>query len=137
MIDLTKITTPFCLLSEETQEALKSLPRGEVEFLVNRGYWAVNDFPSFIPNYVYRRRPKAALIVPSAVWAVLSEEYDWAATDHGGDIYAYAMEPEQSSGFWRNHMDDDLPPAEITHLVGVEADPKRWRESLIRRPEGV
>lgn len=137
MTDLTKITTPFCLLSEETQEALRSLPQGEVEFLVNRGYWAVNDFPSFEPTTTYRRRPKPPLIVPSAVWRVLPPKCWWAAMNKGGAVFAFAAEPEQSNTLWRISDFDNHPFVEITHLVGVEGDPARWHESLIQRPEGV
>lgn len=55
MTDLTKITTPFGLLDEETQAALKA-HGGPFEILNHRGVWRKVD-PSWSQYSTYRVKP--------------------------------------------------------------------------------
>lgn len=55
MIDLTKITTPFGLLDEETKEALKS-HKGEIEIYTSGG-WCVCVRPPWDCACTYRAKP--------------------------------------------------------------------------------
>ena len=56
--DLTKNTTPFCLLSKEDQERLKSWPHGLEYFSLPQKTWLVcTPTPAFALRLVYRTRP--------------------------------------------------------------------------------
>ena len=55
-MDLTKITTPFGLLDEETQVALKE-HAGPWEFF-DGATWSDIESPNFFAAYVYRVKPK-------------------------------------------------------------------------------
>ena len=54
MLDLTKITTPFGLLDEETQKALRS-HKGEVLMYSSLG-WIPSSEPSWLDYVVYRAK---------------------------------------------------------------------------------
>lgn len=134
MTDLTKIEKLFGMLDEETQAALRALPKGEVQVFNFNGIWKDLANPKWTKNMVYRQKPKPpALVVPNAVWAVLPPEYKWAAGDADGEVYAHDMQPTRSSLHW----DLNERSAQINRLVGVTFDKERWTESLIQRPEGV
>lgn len=133
MTDLTKIEKPFGLLDEETQAALKALPQGEAQFFRDDGLWKDLSFWRWKKDLTYRQKPRPALVVPNAVWAVLPPEYKWAAGDADGEVYAHDMQPTRSYLHW----DLNERSAQINRLVGVTFDKARWTESLIQRPEGV
>ena len=64
MQDLTKITTTYGLLDEETQQALeRAFNRGEPIVLFNAaGEWVEKTHGPLYPNYTYRVRPEPKTI---------------------------------------------------------------------------
>lgn len=57
-IDLTQITTPFGLLDEETQKALKA-HEGEIEYYDVGGHWLVPVCgPDWVVSLTYRAKPE-------------------------------------------------------------------------------
>jgi len=55
--DLTSITTPYGLLDEATQDALKS-HGGPYEIWCRLDEWAERDDPDWLPAFVYRVKPQ-------------------------------------------------------------------------------
>lgn len=72
MTDLTKITTPFGLLDEETQAALKA-HGGPFEILNQRGLWQKID-PSWSQHSTYRVKPTPPK--PREWWCVGAQMHD-------------------------------------------------------------
>lgn len=56
MTDLTKITTPFGLLDEETQDALMA-HGGPYEVFCDNGTWSKHDSPVWFGGITYRVKP--------------------------------------------------------------------------------
>ena len=56
MQDLTKITTPFGLLDEETRKALREY-EGDVELYLSDG-WLAKSMPTWFSHFVYRAKPQ-------------------------------------------------------------------------------
>lgn len=138
MIDVYSNRVPYGMLTDEEKQQIDAIPKEELIFTsaYTPAVW-LSGAVGNVATTIYRRRPRPALIVPDAVWAVLPEAYRWAAVDRSGYICIYAMEPKLAKMCWSNPDNANLPFVEITHLVGVEGDPSRWRESLTRRPEEV
>lgn len=67
-MDLTKITTPFGLLDEETQNALIE-HAGPFEFYDEDGDWTGISIPSWRPDVVYRVKPQPPK--PREWWMVI------------------------------------------------------------------
>lgn len=68
--DLTKITTPFGLLDEETQEALKA-HGGPYEAFTEDGLWEPSKKPSWSKEFAYRVKPSPPK--PREWWAKLTD----------------------------------------------------------------
>lgn len=82
MTDLTKITTPFGLLDEETQRALKECG-GPWEIFDYRGKWSSRDKPEFCKSHAYRQKPQPREYV---AWVVVADDGEieslWGQRQH-------------------------------------------------------
>jgi hypothetical protein len=127
MTDLTKIEKPFGLLDKETRAALREYD-GALE-VFGGARWTSVDCVSFFPRYTYRAPPRK---LPE--WPVgLRPEWQWIAMDEDGQVYAYKEEPERLWSVWEK----DKKGIRIDQLVDISFDGIPWRESIIKRPEGV
>jgi len=71
---------------------------------------------------------------PRYDWSNIPPEYDWAATDRGGAVYAYKNKPfcKYPVNFWiRKDIGD------MFRLCAGQQITKGWRDSLEQRPEAV
>ena len=135
MIDVYSNRVPYGMLTDEEKQQIDAIPKEELIFTsaYTPAVW-LSGAVGNVATTIYRRRPKPPLIVPDAVWAVLDKKFRWAAMDSDGFVSAFSNEPIVISGAESWGAGSRQP---LNYLVGVEADPSRWRESLIQRPEGV
>jgi len=70
---------------------------------------------------------------PRYDWSTIPPEYDWAATDRGGAVYAYKNKPfcKDHANFWIGKDSGDM-----FHICKGQLT-EDWRDSLERRPEEV
>lgn len=90
--DLTKITTPFGLLDEETQRALKECG-GPWEIFDYMGKWSSRAEPEFCKSYAYRQKQQPREYV---AWQVVDSDgvpvsrwdsgHEFHARDHAAEI---------------------------------------------------
>lgn len=79
-VDLTAITTPLCLLDDETREALKA-HGGPYEYLSHVGEWGETDaVPLWTANKVYRVKPGPRRETVKAWLTCAPPKYHWEAT---------------------------------------------------------
>ena len=135
-IDIYTNRVPYGMLTDEEKQQIDAIPKEELIFTsaYTPAVW-LSGAVGNVATTIYRRRPKPPLIVPDAVWRVLPEAYRWAAVDKNGDVNVYTLKPYVPAD--TNRWCDLGSLVDITCFVGVEGDPPRWRESLIKRPKGV
>ena len=88
MIDLTTITTPFGLLDDETQEALKA-HGGPYQYWFSEDGW--RDYkgighPTWTVHTVYRVKP--APPKPREWWITLGDGFWWTTPEHAHEANA-------------------------------------------------
>lgn len=93
-MDLTKITTPFGLLDEATQKALRECG-GPWEFYNSDGWEDVGERPQWIPVFAIRLKPQPPK--PRTVWLNKNPEngfwhecHDW---EIGATLFREVLEP--------------------------------------------
>ena len=130
MTDLTKITTPFGLLDDETQAALMAYVNdgGAVQRYTAVGEWLDYDFePEFYHNVTYRAKP---LTLPK--WPTgLLPKWKWIAMDEDGAIYLHSAQPHREFlKYWSS-------PGKyrIDNLIAISFDGIPWGKAVIERPE--
>jgi len=71
---------------------------------------------------------------PRYDWSNIPLEYDWAATDRGGAVYAYINKPScrEPVNFWISKNSGDMFRLCAGHQITED-----WRDSLEQRPEAV
>ena len=125
-IDLTAITTPFGLLDEATQAALKA-HGGPYEAYFYRGWGACE--PGFTTSTAYR---VATTYTPDDVpWDAVDDRFNWYARDENGDLYFYAKKPGTVAMFKQWEDGGELAPADCLKITIGNAP---WDKSLQRRP---
>ena len=125
-IDLTAITTPFGLLDEATQAALKA-HGGPYEAYYYRGWGACE--PGFTPSTAYRVAPAPAYTPDVVPWDAVDDRFNWYARDKDGTPWFYVSEP-------RPTRQSDWVAAEFEHGVAfkITIGNAPWDKSLQRRP---
>ena len=125
-IDLTAITTPFGLLDEATQAALKA-HGGPYEAYFYRGWGACE--PGFTPSTAYR---VATTYTPDDVpWDAVDDRFNWYARDENGGLYFYAKKPGTVAMFKQWEDGGELAPADCLKITIGNAP---WDKSVQRRP---
>ena len=136
-MDLTKINQPFGTLDIETKLALhRAFYEGKVieGLSPSNNKWHVVQAPAWFYNHItYRLRPDPLRDI-SLPWAALDARWQHAARDENGAVFVYLECPDLGGNAW-------VTASSYLEVTGLFAnfDPgnKPWRESLIRRPEGV
>lgn len=128
-MNLYKNTTPFGLLSEEDQEALRNYKKG-LEFYAGETWLPALPESCFVNTIVYRF--KASL--PSIDWKAVSRNYNWLARDVSGTMYLYESKPEiiKGMGYWV--VTDSSIARETAPFASAKLGDCSWEESLVRRP---
>ena len=101
--DLTKITCPFGMLDDDTQERFEDYAiLGDVEVFLN-GIWQDDPYETRSFGYTYRAKPKPKRLVSWVHWddddAVCCEtrkEADQCLNNYGG--YTYRIERDEDGG---------------------------------------
>jgi len=127
-IDLTAITTPFGLLDEATQAALKA-HGGPYEAYFYRGWGACE--PGFTPSTAYRVAPAPAYTPDDVPWDAVDDRFNWYARDENGYLYFYAKKPGTVAMFKQWEDGGELAPADCLKITIGNAP---WDKSLQRRP---
>ena len=132
MTDLTKITTPFALLDDETREALKA-HGGPYEYWgFSAAEWLISKRPRWATGIIYRVAPGTK---DSINWDHVSGKFICMARDANGWAYVYTAKPKTAhySVIWICDGDDAFPA-----IVDAVASYKRgtcdWKDSLVFRP---
>jgi hypothetical protein len=132
MQDLTKITTPFGLLDEETRQALVA-HGGPYEFFTYNGDWVEDVNFTGLPAKTYRVKPQP-LTKPTIDWSHVAPEYKWLARDFNGGGYLYEVKPERSHDFaiWSAYCGF----ASTKGFASYQPGTCDWGDSLVERPSG-
>lgn len=124
--DLTAITTPFGLLDEATQSALKA-HGGPYEAYYDSGWLSV-DKPFWNALTVYRIAPA---YTPDVVpWDAVDDRFEWYARDKGGAPWFYVSEPKRLAEMW----DSGVIKFRDARILKITIGNAPWDKSLQRRP---
>lgn len=124
--DLTKITTPFGLLDEETQRALLA-HGGPYEFYSSSGWSRVSPVWSKAATYRVAELPKTK---PSIDWSHVAPLYGWLAADAYGAAWLYRERPHRGPVAWRGVV----PSIRAEGFVSFVPGTCDWKDSLVCRP---
>lgn len=128
MTNLTKITTPFGLLEEETQEALKA-HGGPWEYYDGHS-WSTRIEPLFARSCVYRVKPQP-MTKPSIDWLHVAPQYKWLARDRNGSTWLFIEKPKITSKLWVAGG----PCRNADCFASYTPGTCDWRNSLVEMPE--
>ena len=130
-MNLTKIKTPFGLLSEKKKAALKAHCKdgGKIEAFLNSGTWGKSTSPHWYSSVTYRAKPEPALTKPTVPWEVVADKWICAARDENGKIYLYDDRPTLFKSAWYSL-------GQNVNCSMLKADPGTcdWKDSLVYRP---
>lgn len=96
-----------------------------------REKWRASDDKCVYVDSNYRIKSHE-LPIAQETWAMISEEWKWAAMDVDGIIYFYTNEPLLCKD--RFIYDDG---SYTKSIIALDTDGIDWRQSLTKRPEGV
>jgi hypothetical protein len=128
--DLTKITAPFGLLDDDTQDRLMA-HGGPFEFFAGYDWRTVE--PTWIVDVTYRAAPKD-LTKPDVPWDMLADWVNYVARDMDGEIYGYEEKPEIPSRkhWWaETHAGKSV---EFGRILKIDPGTCDWKDSLVTRP---
>jgi hypothetical protein len=128
--DIFNITTPFGLLDEATQEALKGW-KGKWEVYSYQG-WDEITIPRWSNLSTYRAIP-LPLTKPSINWDHVSEKWQWLAKDENGRTYLHDSKPSLSRALLSWHT-KDYNASNATHFSSFSPGDCDWKDSLVQRP---
>ena len=131
-MDLTKITTPFGLLDEETREALKA-HGGPYEYWnspINPSDWSDVGEPRWIEGTVYRVKPHPPT-KPSIDWSRVAPKFRWLARDGDGTAWLYDEKPDAADWQWFGSGETHGEASTHASYCPGTCD---WRDSLVERP---
>ena len=126
MTDLTKITTPFGLLDEETQEALRNCDGPWEVFWETQ--WRLIQKPNWSSAFAYRQTPLPTTY-PKIPWEHVDEKWQFWARDESGDGWLYADKPKCDCIMWDAHV------ARESDVLKLDPGTCDWRDSLVERPK--
>ena len=127
MTDLTKITTPYGLLDDETKEALKA-HGGPYEFWgFSQAKWFPSN-PSWHRGIIYR----VAHDKDTINWDHVADKFICMARDKNGEAYVYGLEPTKGSHAWRIDVGYNMSSVDV--LSSYKRGTCDWRNSLMFRP---
>lgn len=136
MIDLTKITTPFGLLDDDTKDALTA-HGGPYEAFCQRGHlfcWRESGEGGISIDthqaLAWRVKPQP-LTKPSIDWSHVAPECKWLARDKNGECSLFTERPSLEERIW--FVNGWLKASPFASLNPGTCD---WRDSLVKRPEG-
>lgn len=118
---------PFREMTPEERSAIVEAHIVGITDIVTNDVWMHADKNSLLPSYAYRTRPRQ-LIIP---WEVIKPEYKWAAMDVDGTVCFYAAKPHTCADGWYSAS------FEAQVILNIDTTGIDWRESLVKRPEGV
>lgn len=128
MTDLTKITTPYGLLPEETQQALWEY-EGEFELFAFNG-WMRSKYPEFRVTCTYRAK-SVLLTKPNIPWDFIAKKWTWCAKDKSETLWLYQSKPVLGEDYWYLDLHKSGSMYNITDLFLYGNC--NWKDSLIMR----
>lgn len=142
MIDLTEIDTPFGLLDEDTQKALKRAyeRRQPMERLAPSG-WIRKGGGPLLPHLTYRLAPEPLRDIglsdkapdhATSVWDLVPEKWVHLARDENGALFFYTKRPEPAVVTWRGDAGVCMGCGVLSDWINPGNKP--WNQSLITRP---
>jgi hypothetical protein len=131
MQDLTKITTPFGLLDEETRQALVAHGGPYEHWHGTTGWFETQKSPNHFATFVYRVKPQP-LTKPTIDWSHVAPEYKWLARDFNGGGFLYEVKPERGHDFaiWSAYCGF----ASTKGFASYQPGTCDWNDSLVERP---
>jgi hypothetical protein len=129
--DIFNITTPFGLLDEETQKALKEW-QGKWSRYYADG-WLETCNPGWVDQTVYKAIPLPAT-KPSINWDHVSKKWQWLAKDENGRTYLHDNKPSLSRALLSWHTKDYNAQLNATHFSSFSPGDCDWKDSLVQRP---
>ena len=102
----------------------------EVEYL-SHGSWYYSPAEYFDLSFTYRIKPHE-LPITKEMWAMIGEEWKWAAKDKDGEVCFYKEKPFKTNRYWYAASEHYA-----LNVLTLNTDGIDWRKSLTRRPEGV
>lgn len=131
--DLTKINVPFGLLDDDTRKRVCDFQPGTWEFLSNRKRKWVEGIGTPHPDWGITYRAKATpLTKPSPPWEHLADWVQYVARDEYGGLFGYSDRPNIKIKVW-----DNDGRAESLRALKFDRGTCDWRDSLVKRPEGL
>ena len=131
-VDLTKIETVYGLLPEEVQKSLMACDC--VEYYYDGVWWQVGGRSRLNRNHAYRAK-RMPPTKPSIDWSQVNPRFKWLARDNDCDsCYLYEDEPILKDWSWRSSTGWECR-AEV--FASLTLGPCAWKDSLVKRPEGV
>ena len=135
--DLTKINVQWAFLNDDTQQRLMA-HKGAVEKYTKRG-WRHHACDTafhtalYHPCVTYRAKP-TPLTKPSPPWEHLADWVRYVARDADQLVFGFSGKPYVECDVWVSSSNDD-----VETLAALKFDPGTcdWRDSLVRRPEGL
>ena len=124
--DLTKITAPFGMLDDDTQDRLMA-HIGPIECFA--GYSWNKILPDWIVDVTYRAAPKP-LTKPDVPWDMLADWVKYVARDDDGTFWGYEAEPNAKQDRW----DYSAGKADRAGCLKIDPGTCDWKDSLVTRP---
>ncbi|MCX8729630.1 hypothetical protein J3U66_04480 [Gilliamella sp. B2969] len=103
----------------------------EVQILNSIGDWSISTRDVICIDSIYRIKSHE-LPITKEMWAMIGEEWKWAAMDEEGDVWFYKEKPYNTGECW--HTDSW---GYTLNILAIDTDRIDWRKSLTKRPEGV
>ena len=132
MTDLTKITTPFALLDDETREALKAHGGPYEYWSFNAARWESTLHPYWSRGTIYRAAPATKDTIN---WDHVADKFICMARDANGSAYVYTAKPKTAryNVVWICDGDDSFP-AGVHAVASYKRGTCAWKDSLVFRP---
>ena len=130
--DLTKINVPLGLLDDDTYNRLRAHD-GQIEFrFTDIRKWFEAYAPDWSLHVHYRAKPQP-LTKPQVPWEHMADWVQYVARDENGQIWAFDTVPTLGRRTWKYREGD------TEDLKALKIDPGTcdWRDSLVKRPEGL
>lgn len=94
--------------------------------------WVPSTAENVIMHRQYRLKAKeTSLPITPEMWAMLDDQWQYAAMDDNGDIYIFTDRPDKRAICWAYGSGDVV---EITQILKIDITGIDWATSLTKRP---
>lgn len=129
---MNKLTPQNAKQEHLVQILLAKMQGIEVEFYSSLNKeWVTSGTRNVYVNTNYRIKTHE-LPIAKEMWAMIGEEWKWAAKDEDGRVWFYTKKPFIDDDFWISFPGKCAENVCVLNTNGID-----WRRSLTRRPEGV